>query len=63
MAPPNIVILEPGEALNKNKYVYQTVNMFLEDFGYMKNGILNLVCDKAIYHHIKDYKNDEQMAF
>ncbi|CAG8481236.1 12637_t:CDS:2 [Acaulospora colombiana] len=63
VTPPNIVILEPGEALNKNEHVYRAVNMFLEDFGYTKNGILNLVCDEAIYHRMKDYKSDEQTFF
>ncbi|CAG8493045.1 1462_t:CDS:2, partial [Acaulospora colombiana] len=60
VASPNVVILEPGEAPNKNKHVHQAVNMFLEDFGYTENSILNLVCNEVIYHHMKDYKSDEQ---
>ncbi|RIB30020.1 hypothetical protein C2G38_2153765 [Gigaspora rosea] len=60
VAPPNVVILEPGEALSKDEHVHKAVDMFLEDFGYTEDGVLNLVCDEAIYRHMKDYKNEEQ---
>ncbi|CAG8658569.1 11972_t:CDS:2 [Ambispora gerdemannii] len=63
VAPPNVVILEPGKAPSKNEYIHQTVNMFLEDFGYMKNSVLHLMCDEAIYHRMKDYKNEEQIVY
>ncbi|CAG8566132.1 2202_t:CDS:2 [Ambispora gerdemannii] len=32
VTPPNVVILEPGEAPSKNEYVHLAVDMFLEDF-------------------------------
>ncbi|RIB21497.1 hypothetical protein C2G38_2299835 [Gigaspora rosea] len=60
LAPLNVVILKAGEAPSKNENVHQAVDMYLEDFGYTENGVLNLVCDKAIYRRIKDYKNEEQ---
>jgi hypothetical protein len=62
VAPPNVVILEPGEAPSKNEHVHRAVDMFMEDFGYTENGMLNLVCDEAIYRRMKDYKNDDQTA-
>ena len=63
LAPPNVVILEAGEAPSKNENVHQAVDMYLEDFGYTENGILNLVCDEAIYRRMKDYKNEEQEVY
>ncbi|RIB19593.1 hypothetical protein C2G38_2136489 [Gigaspora rosea] len=60
VAPPNVVILEPGKAPSENKHVHEAVDMFLDDFGYTENGILNLVCDEAIYRRMKDYKSEEQ---
>jgi hypothetical protein len=62
VAPPNVVILQPGEAPSKNGHVHRAVDMFLEDFGYTENGALNLVCDEAIYRRMNDYKNKEQKA-
>ncbi|RIB24556.1 hypothetical protein C2G38_2168309 [Gigaspora rosea] len=57
---PNVVILEPRKAPSENKHVHEAVDMFLDDFGYTENGTLNLVCDEAIYHRMKNYKSEEQ---
>ncbi|RIB00931.1 hypothetical protein C2G38_2051275 [Gigaspora rosea] len=54
--PPNVVILKPGKAPSKDEHVHKAVDMFLEDFGYTEDGILNLVCDEAIYRRMKSYK-------
>ncbi|RIB11582.1 hypothetical protein C2G38_2203032 [Gigaspora rosea] len=58
--PPNVVILKPGKAPSKDEHVHNAVDMFLEDFGYTEDGVLNLVCDEAIYHRMKSYKSNEQ---
>ncbi|RIB04079.1 hypothetical protein C2G38_2223353 [Gigaspora rosea] len=54
--PPNVVILKPGKAPSKDEHVHKAVDMFLEDFGYTEDGILNLVCNEAIYRRMKSYK-------
>ncbi|RIB18026.1 hypothetical protein C2G38_2185794 [Gigaspora rosea] len=53
--PPNVVILKPRKAPSKDEHVHKAVDMFLEDFGYTEDGVLNLVCDEAIYRHMKNY--------
>ncbi|RIB19711.1 hypothetical protein C2G38_2181144 [Gigaspora rosea] len=59
VSPPNIIILEPGEA---NEHVHMAANMFLEDFEYMENSVLNLACDEAIYRRMNDYENKNQIV-
>ncbi|RIB25795.1 hypothetical protein C2G38_2165146 [Gigaspora rosea] len=54
---PNVVILKPGKAPSKDEHVHKAVDMFLEDFGYTEDGVLNLVCDEAICRHMKSYKS------
>ena len=58
--PPNVVILEAGDAPSRNEPVHHAVDMYLDDFGYTEDGVLSLVCDEAIYHRMKTYSNSEQ---
>lgn len=46
VASLNIVIIELRKAINKDKYIYKAIDMFLENFGYIENSILNLVYSK-----------------
>jgi hypothetical protein len=57
--PPNVVILEAGEAPRSFKEVHDAVDMYLKDFS-AENQTLDIACDEAIFRRLKNYSNDNQ---
>jgi hypothetical protein len=59
--PPNVVILEAGEAPRSFKEVHASCDKYLEDFDATAQ-TLDIACDEAIFRRLKNYRNDNQTA-
>jgi hypothetical protein len=58
--PPNVVILEAGEAPSCDANVHKACDMYLEDLGISGNNCLDIACDEALFRRLNSYKNSQQ---
>ena len=54
----NVIILKSSNNPNCNVNVYNICNMYYNDVRIVNTSCLNIACNKAIFHQLISYKND-----
>ena len=58
IAPPNVIILNPGETPNCNINVHKACEMYFNEVSIENTGYLDIVCDEAISSRLIPYKEN-----